>query len=177
MATSRDKCYTGIFKTLTYYNDRNNTSSYSSNVWEAIHKFIEDESTADANKVTTDTFSHFSNTKRDNTNTIFTSEKLDKSDELVDAVKNLTIKDAKYNESNTETASYSQGDITHNPETVTYTSNGNETVTHSSNGNFEQKSLSNRTIPVFPPSMNPGIEQEIAPIILVPQTLLEPLTK
>ena len=50
----------------------------------------------DANNVASDTFSHASNTKRDNANAIFTSEKLDKSDELVDAVNNLTINYAKY---------------------------------------------------------------------------------
>ena len=61
---------------------------------------------------------------------IFTSEKLDKLDELLDAVNNLTINDAKYSESNTAIASDSQGDITLNPETVTHTINGNETVTH-----------------------------------------------
>ena len=93
---------------------------------------------------------------------IFTSENLDKSDELLDTVKNLTINDSKYYESNTATASDSQGDITRNPETVTRTSNRNETVTHIRNGNFEQKSLSNRTIPVLPPAMNPGIKQDIA---------------
>ena len=50
---------------------------------------------------------------------------LDKPNELVDAVKNLTINYAKYYESNTATASDAQGNLTHNPKTVTYTSNGN----------------------------------------------------
>ena len=45
----------------------------------------------DANNVTTDTSSHTSNTQIENTNTIFTSDKLDKSDDLVDAVKKLKI--------------------------------------------------------------------------------------
>ena len=49
----------------------------------------------------------------------------------------------------------------------------NETVTHTSNGIFEQKLLSCRTIPVFPPPKNPGI----AKIILTPLTLLRPETK
>ena len=52
----------------------------------------------DANNVTVDTFSHASNEQRENTNTIFTSDKLDKSDDLLDIVKNLTINVAKYHE-------------------------------------------------------------------------------
>ena len=97
-------------------------------------------------------------------------------DELVDTVKNLTIDDAKYYESSTTTASDTQGDLTRNPETVTHTINGNETGTNTSNGNSE-KILSNRDIPVLPPSMNPGIDQGIAPIILAPQTLFFPEIK
>ena len=70
---------------------------------------------------------------------IFTSEKLDKSDDLVDAVKNLTINDAKYYESIIEAENDAQGNITRNPETVTHTSNGNETVTNTRNGNLNNK--------------------------------------
>ena len=46
-------------------------------------------------------------------------------DDLVDAVNNLTINDARYYESNTATASDTQGDLSRNPETVTHTSKGN----------------------------------------------------
>ena len=84
---------------------------------------MEEESISDVNNVTSDTFSHTPNTQRENANVIFTSEKLDKLDELVDAVNNLTINDAKYYESNTATASDEQGNLTSNPETVTHTSN------------------------------------------------------
>ena len=42
-----------------------------------------------------------SNIQRDNANAIFTSEKIDKLDNLVDVVKNLTINDDEYYESNT----------------------------------------------------------------------------
>ena len=55
---------------------------------------MEEESISDANNVTTDTFSHISNTQRVNANAIFTSEKLDKLDELADKLKYLTINDA-----------------------------------------------------------------------------------
>ena len=88
---------------------------------------------------------------------IFTSEKIDKSDNLVDSVKNLTINDAKYYESNTATVSDAQGGLTCNPETVTHTRNGNDKVNHTSNRNFEHKLSSNQTIPVLPSTMNPGL--------------------
>ena len=103
---------------------------------------------------------------------IFISEKLDKLNELVDAVNNLTINNTKYFESNTATASDAQSDLTHNPETATCTSNCNETVHHTSNGNFEQTILSNQTIPVVFLTMNPSIDQSIDPIVIAPQTLL-----
>ena len=122
-------------------------------------------------------FSHESNTQKVNTNAIFTSEKLDKSDDLVDIEQKLTVNDAKYYESKTVTASDAQGDLTRNLETVTHTSNKNKTVTNTSNGNFEQKLLSNRTIPVVVPKMNPRIDQIIATSLVVPQALFTPLTK
>ena len=90
-----------------------------------MSKVVEEESIADVNKITVDTFSHVSNTQRYNANTIFTSDKLDKPDERVDVVNNLTINDAKYYESNTATASDAKGDLARNPETVTHTSNWN----------------------------------------------------
>ena len=90
----------------------------------------------DANSVTEDTYSHTSNTQRDNANEIFTSEKLYKLGDLLDAVKKLTINYAEYYESNTPTKSDAHGDLTRNPETFTQTSSRNETVTHTSNDNF-----------------------------------------
>ena len=90
----------------------------------------------DGNKVTADTFSHISDTQGENAKTIFTSENIDKSDELVDAVKNLTVNDAKYYESNVATASDAKGDLTRNTETVTHNTHWNETVTHTSNRDF-----------------------------------------
>ena len=64
-----------------------------------------EESISDANNFTVDTFSHTSITQRENANTILTSEKKDKSDALVYAIKDLKISDTKYYESNTSTAS------------------------------------------------------------------------
>ena len=84
---------------------------------------MEEESISDANNITADTFSHTFNTQREDANAIFTSEKLDKSDEMADALKYLTINDTKYYESNSVTASDAQGDLTRNTETVPHTSN------------------------------------------------------
>ena len=97
-------------------------------------------------------------------------------DELEYALKYLTINDAKYYESDTDTASDAQDDITKNMETFTHPRNSNETVTHTSNEIFEKKLFSNHIIPVFSPVMNLGVEQGIAPIILAPQKLLLPAT-
>ena len=66
--------------TLTDYNDRNNGPLSNKNIQEAVHKVMEKESILDAHNVPADTFSHTSNTQRDNANVLFTSEKLDKSD-------------------------------------------------------------------------------------------------
>ena len=93
-----------MFNTLTDYNIRNKTPLSNANIWKAILYFIEEESISDANNVNADTFSHASNTQRENVNAIFTSEKLDKSDDLIEAVNILTINNSKYYESNTATA-------------------------------------------------------------------------
>ena len=131
----------------------------------------------DTNNVTKDIFVHTSNTQRENANAIFTSEKLDKLDELVDAVNNLTINDAKYYESNTATTSEAQGDLKRNPETVTHTRNKKKTDHLTSNGNFEQKLLRNQTIPVVVLMVKPKIVQMIAPSVLAPQMFLTPARK
>ena len=138
---------------------------------------IEEKSIADPNNVTAATFSHTSNEKRENSNATFTGEKLDKFHELVEAVKNLTINDAKYYESNIATARDAHGDLTCNPERVTHTINENEAANHTSNNNFEQQLLSNRTIPVVVLMVNPNIEQMIAPIVLEPHMLSTLSTK
>ena len=50
----------------------------------------------DPNNVTADSFSLTSSSQRENSNVIFTSEKLEKLDELVNAVKNMTINGVRY---------------------------------------------------------------------------------
>ena len=78
----------------------------------------------DATNVTAGAFSNASISHRENLNGVLTSDKLKKLDEIVNAINNLTINDARYYESNTATKSDVKGDLTRNPETVTHTSNG-----------------------------------------------------
>ena len=82
----------------------------------------EQESIADDNNVTTDAFSHTSSSQRENSNTIFTSEKLEKLDNLVDAINKLKINDTG-SELSTAPASVTQGDLMSDPDTVTHTRN------------------------------------------------------
>ena len=132
----------------------------------------EEESIMDTNNGTADVFSHASSSQRENVDAAFTSEKLDKLDNLVDTINNLTIKDAGY-ELNKYTVSGAQGDLKINPDTFTHTSNGPDTVTHTSNRILDQKLLSERNIgevSVFPPTRKPTI-------ILMLQTLLTTVMK
>ena len=96
MATSRGRYYTEMIKTLTDYNDCNNTPLSNVTIRESIYKFVKEGSMADSNNVAAYTFSNVSNTQRENANTKITTENLYKSDELVDAVKNSTINNAEY---------------------------------------------------------------------------------
>ena len=89
----------------------------------------------DANNVTDDTCSIASSSQRESLNAIFASEKLEKPDELVNAVKSMTINSIIY-ELNTATVSDAQVDLAINP----------DTVTHTSNGIIDQKLLSIQTI-------------------------------
>ena len=173
-----------MYNTLTNLNDRKNTSLLNDKIQEAMRKAVEEKLLSNANNKTVDAFSHTSNTQAENSNKNFTSEKLDKSDDLSNALKDLTINDSKYYESDTATASDAQGDSTRNLKTVTHTSNGNEKVTSNgnekvtdpSNKNFEQKLLSNLTLPVVFLTINLRIDPRIVTIVVAPQMLLTPNT-
>ena len=93
IATSRENYYTENFKTLPDYNNRNNTPLLSENIQEEMCKVMEEESITYSNNVTVDTFSHTYNTQRENLYAVFTSEKLDKLEELTDTLKDLKIND------------------------------------------------------------------------------------
>ena len=92
----------------------------------------EEESLTDANNVTTAAFSCAPSSRRGNVGAIFTSERLDKSDKLVNPINNLKIKDKVY-ELNKTTTSDAQGNLMGYPDTATYTNNRPDTVTHTSN--------------------------------------------
>ena len=92
----------------------------------------EEESIMDANNVTADAFSHASISKRENVDPVFTCEKLDNTDELVNTINGLIINDAVY-VLNKAIASDAQVGITSNPDTVAHTSSGTDTVTYTSN--------------------------------------------
>ena len=76
----------------------------------------------DDNSVTSDTCSLAYSLQIEPLNMILNSEKLEKSDELVDAVKNTTINNAGH-KLNTASASDAQVEFASNTDTVTHTSN------------------------------------------------------
>ena len=115
--------------------------------------------------------------KIENANAVFTSEKLDKSDDLEYTLKDLTINDTEYYVSNSDTVNDTKGDPASNPKTVTHTSDGKGKVTDTSNGNLQQKLLNNRTLLVAIPTLNPRIDNRIAPIGGAYQTFSTPATK
>ena len=126
------------------------------NIQEAILNVIiehEEESITDANNFTADAFSPAYISQRENLDEIFTSEMLDKLDDIVDVINNLTINDVRY-ELNKAIASESQDNIMSDLDTLTHTSNSPDPVTHTSNGIVDQQLLRGRTIrkiSVFPP--------------------------
>ena len=90
---------------------------------EEIHKVIAEEEQYSHN-ATVDIFGQTSNTKRENANTILISEKLNKSDEMAEALNILTINDSEYYVSDSANANDAKGDTASDTKTVTYTSDG-----------------------------------------------------
>ena len=115
MVNLRDKYYTELLRTITDCNNCKDALLSNNKIREAIHKVIsEDESdahniTSDTQNVTVDDFSQTSNTQRENENTILTSDNLDKSDELVETLKDLTINNAVYYVSESANANGAKG--------------------------------------------------------------------
>ena len=168
MLELKEKYYTNLSNTINTFNDSNKLPLSNMKIREAILKVMrwyEEGSITDANNVTDDTFIHASIPQRENLDAIFTSKKIEKSDKLVDAVKSLTINDARY-ELNTATTSDAQGHLTSNI----------DTVTHTSNRILDLKLVSYRTIrevSVSPTPTNPSI----VAIRLTPHMLLTPEMK
>ena len=97
-------------------------------------------------------------------------------DKLADAVNDLIINDAEYHVSKSVTENDAKGNPARDPKTVNHTSDGKEKVRYTSNRK-PQKIMSNRTLPVVIPKMNPSIENRIAPIGRAYQTPLMPVMK
>ena len=121
MENLRDKYCAEILRTITDYNERKNAPLSKENILEAVNKVISEEE-SDSHNVTADTFSHTSNTRKENGNVILASEKLDKLDELAETLKYLTINDAEYYVSNLANPNDEKCDPTSNLKTVIHTS-------------------------------------------------------
>ena len=141
-----------LSNTIPNFNYNNNTPLSNVKILEAVFRFIredEEEAITDANNNTADTCRHVSNSHRENSNAVFTSGKIEKSNNLVNAVNNMAINDVGY-ELNIATVSNAQVHLTSNP----------DTVTHTSNRILDQKVLICRTIgevSVLPPPTNPRV--------------------
>ena len=99
------------------------------NIRYAILRFIVEEK-AEAHNVTADNFCQTPvtpNTKGENANMIFTSERLNSSDALAETLKILTINDARYCESD---KNGSKGDPARNPKVATHTSDRKKKIGH-----------------------------------------------
>ena len=99
MATSCENYYTKLINTITDFINNNNLTLSKANIREAILQVTmedEEEPITDANNVTADTLNGASSSQRENLNAILTSEKLEKSVKLVDAINNLTINEVSY---------------------------------------------------------------------------------
>ena len=109
----KEKDYTKLSNTITTFNENNDTHLSNANILEAILKFMmedEEESITYSNSFTADALSRASSSQRENADAIFTSNKLDKSEKLVNAINNFTINDAVY-ELNKAAANDAQVDL------------------------------------------------------------------
>ena len=125
MENSRERYYNELLRPKKYCNDRNNAPLSNDNIWYAIHKVIPEEE-LDAYNVTVDTLSQMSNTQRENSDTIFTSDKLYESDDLAETLKYLTINDAEYYVSDLANTIDAKDNPENVPKTVTHTSDRNK---------------------------------------------------
>ena len=132
----------------------------------------------DAHNVTADIFSQTSNIQREDANTIWTSEKLDKSYALAEMLKGLIIYVSGYYWSDSANANDAKGDPASDPKTGTHTSdNKKRKVTDTSNGDLQQKLLSNWTLPIITMEMDTQIDNMITTCSENPHTIAMPLMK
>ena len=98
-------------------------------------------------------------------------------DDLADRLKDLTINDAECYVSKPPIENDEKGNPAINHNTVNHTSDGKGKVMNTSNGNSQQKLLSDRTLPVVILTINPRIDNRIAPIEGASQTLFTSVKK
>ena len=119
----------------------------------------------DSHNVTVDTFSQTPvtpNTKGENENSIFTSEKRDKSDALTETLNNLTINNDRYYESDSANVNDAKGDPASDLKVATHTIERNKRkVTDTSNGDLRKKILSNQTLPIITETIDPQIDNMV----------------
>ena len=142
-----------------------------------MHKVISEEE-KDSQNVTAYTFSHTSNTQRDDSNVILTSKKLDKSDDLEETLNDLTVNDYVYYVSDSANANDTIGDPGSNPKIVPHNGDGKiKNVMDTRNRILQQALLSNRILPILTTKINPRIDNSIATCGGTPHTLAMPRTK
>ena len=99
-------------------------------------------------------------------------------DALAERLKELTINDAVYYESESEKANDTRGDPASDPKMVTHTSyRKKRKVTDTRNRDLQQKLLSNRTLLVITTTMDTFIDDSIANCSGNPHTPTMPFTK
>ena len=128
MENPRDKYYMKCFRTITDYNNCNDVPFSNENIQDTIHRFISKEEmdyhsiTLDSHNVTVDNFSRTSNKQIDNNNTILTSEKLEKLDDMAETLKGLAINNSGYYELGSTNANDAKNNTARNPKMNTHTS-------------------------------------------------------
>ena len=157
-----------IYVTLVDFNDHNSAPLYNEKIQQAISKVIaEEEADArninlDAQNVTMNNFCHSpvtTNTQRENTNTILTSERINYLDVLAETLRGLTINNAGYYHLYKNDA---EADPASNPKVATHTSDEKNKVTDTTNENLQQKLLINRTLPIITMTIDTRITDRVA---------------
>ena len=116
-----------------------------------------------------------SNKQRENENTILTSEKRYKLDELTETLRGFTINDVGYYESDSANANDAKGDPASNPRVATHNTDGKKRkVTDTSNKYLQQKLLGNRTLLIITTIIDPRIDNRVATSGASPHKLATP---
>ena len=106
------------------------------------------------------------------------SEKLGKSDNLAETLKDLTINNAEYYVSDSGNTNDANGNPARDSKTVTHRSDGKKVnFTDTSNGILQHKLLSNRTLLIVITTMDTRIDNRVATCGGTPHMLAAPTTK